>query len=206
MWNNISEVPATIRTHRGVKLTLEQANRWAEIKDAVKRERRKVMSPEAVAWSIWNREFKVKNDVWVKVKTVDEKYISNHVGNTSLIEQGRHPYYEFEDNEFVCECLKCGYKTISDQHCAEISCPECGGDMRREERPGVGQEYDEFAVARAFGHPAGQMLQAKRIIALIPKHSKFVEPFCGSATIFFSKNPTDGPEIYLLSQLAQLPT
>jgi len=288
-WSNLTEVPDSIKKHRGIPLTLAQANRWAEIRDAIKREKRKVRSPEAVAWSIWNREHKVKDNAWVKVKSVDEKYISNYVGNTSLVEQGRHPYFEahevFEeirttvkvghdhaievDDEgngwtskdlghrhkiveweiqetdghthefrrplrgvkippqeppvgippqpgppkdfemYKCECLTCEYIMDSDKHCEEIKCPECGGDMRRLDRPGIGKEksgsavpgqrkdmeYDEFAVARAFGHPAGQMLQARRIISLIPKHSKFVEPFCGSATIFFSKNPTDGPEI-----------
>lgn len=191
-WNNLTEVPETIRTHREIALTLEQANRYAEILGAIENEKRKVLSPNAVAWSIWNKEFKVKDEVWVKVKSLDEKYISNHVSNTSLIEQGRHPYYENHET-YICECLRCGKTYQSNDHCADVKCPSCGGELRRVERPGVG--YEEYAVAKPFGHPAGQMLQAKRIIALIPEHKKFVEPFAGSATIFFSKNPTDGEEI-----------
>lgn len=41
---------------------------------------------------------------------------------------------------FECECLKCGHKMQSDKHCREIKCPECGGEMRRVNRPGIGAE------------------------------------------------------------------
>ena len=37
--------------------------------------------------------------------------------------------------KYNCECLKCGEIISSDQHCKDIKCPECGGEMRREERP-----------------------------------------------------------------------
>jgi len=38
----------------------------------------------------------------------------------------------------TCECLECGHKMESTEHCADLVCPECGGQMRRVERPGVG--------------------------------------------------------------------
>jgi len=41
---------------------------------------------------------------------------------------------------FKCECIKCGYKMESEKHCKDIKCPKCGGQMRREERPGPGQD------------------------------------------------------------------
>jgi len=41
---------------------------------------------------------------------------------------------------FNCECIDCGFKAESEKHCADIKCPECGGQMRRAERPGPGQE------------------------------------------------------------------
>ena len=40
---------------------------------------------------------------------------------------------------FKCECLKCGHKFDSFSHCMETKCPKCGGDTRRESRPGPGQ-------------------------------------------------------------------
>lgn len=45
-----------------------------------------------------------------------------------------------EKQKFNCECIKCGYKMTSDKHCDTLKCPECGGDMRRAERPGPGKE------------------------------------------------------------------
>jgi len=44
-----------------------------------------------------------------------------------------------EQQLFVCECIKCGYQMQTDQHCDQISCPKCGGTMRRLERPGPGK-------------------------------------------------------------------
>lgn len=41
---------------------------------------------------------------------------------------------------FTCECLDCGHTVESEEHCIDINCPECGGEMRRLERPGRGQE------------------------------------------------------------------
>jgi len=45
-----------------------------------------------------------------------------------------------EKQKYNCECIKCGYKMASDEHCDKIKCPECGGEMRRLERPGPGKE------------------------------------------------------------------
>jgi HK97 family phage prohead protease len=45
---------------------------------------------------------------------------------------------EEEKQQYNCECIKCGYKMKSDKHCKDLECPECGGEMRRVERPGEG--------------------------------------------------------------------
>ena len=39
----------------------------------------------------------------------------------------------------TCECLKCGYTTSTQGHCADMTCPKCGGEMRRKDRPGIGR-------------------------------------------------------------------
>lgn len=40
---------------------------------------------------------------------------------------------------FQCECIGCGYVLESEKHCISLTCPRCGGQMRRLERPGPGQ-------------------------------------------------------------------
>lgn len=47
---------------------------------------------------------------------------------------------------FNCECIECGYKMQTVVHCKNIKCPKCGGQMRRQERPGPGQQSSEEAT------------------------------------------------------------
>ena len=44
---------------------------------------------------------------------------------------------------YECECIDCGATVTSDQHCNELKCEKCGGQMRRKERPGPGKEKQE---------------------------------------------------------------
>jgi predicted RNA-binding Zn-ribbon protein involved in translation (DUF1610 family) len=48
-----------------------------------------------------------------------------------------------ETSSFNCECIKCGKKVTAESHCNELKCPECGSQMRREDRPGPGQAKEE---------------------------------------------------------------
>jgi len=45
-----------------------------------------------------------------------------------------------EKAEYNCECIDCGHKTKTKKHCKDIKCSECGGTMRRVERPGPGED------------------------------------------------------------------
>jgi len=40
---------------------------------------------------------------------------------------------------FACECIKCGNKENSAEHCKDLKCSKCGGQMRRASRPGIGR-------------------------------------------------------------------
>lgn len=55
------------------------------------------------------------------------------------------------EEEWICECLDCGFKLETDEHCTDIECPECGGEMRREERPGDGEKESEDKSKEPFG-------------------------------------------------------
>jgi len=44
-----------------------------------------------------------------------------------------------DETKVKCECLKCSHTMMSDQHCKDIKCPKCGGEMRRASRPGPGK-------------------------------------------------------------------
>jgi len=42
--------------------------------------------------------------------------------------------------QYSCECLSCGKVITSSNHCKDEKCPECGGEMRRKNRPGSGDK------------------------------------------------------------------
>ena len=42
-----------------------------------------------------------------------------------------------------------------------------------------------------WGSPAGKKKLAKRLVALLPPHSTYVEPFAGSAAVLFAKEPVE---------------
>ncbi len=47
---------------------------------------------------------------------------------------------EKEAEKFECECIKCGHTITSEKHCKDLKCEKCGGQMRRKERPGPGED------------------------------------------------------------------
>ena len=55
---------------------------------------------------------------------------------------------------YECECIDCGKTVESDEHCKDIKCPDCGGEMRRKERPGPGRDDGAQVERRFTGGPA----------------------------------------------------
>lgn len=75
--------------------------------------------------------------------------------------------------KYECECIDCGYKMGSDEHCADIKCPKCGGEMRRVERPGPGRYIeDEGDKVDVNGLKSGRVISAKNRKLLIDCHGK----------------------------------
>ena len=82
------------------------------------------------------------------------KDIQEKIENGDLVivseQQEPQPFGSEDSEKFNCECIKCGYKTTSEKHCKDIKCPKCGGQMRRAERPGPGQDNlnDRIVIKR----------------------------------------------------------
>jgi hypothetical protein len=57
----------------------------------------------------------------------------------SRLVNNRRPYVDNRENH-TCECVDCGYTKKTSKHCKDIKCPDCGGEMRRKERPGSGKK------------------------------------------------------------------
>lgn len=77
-----------------------------------------------------------------------EKIQSGELSGLSIYGKSQHIELKSEDGGdgelYNCECLDCGYTLKTDEHCKNLSCPECGGDMRREERPGDGEKVQSI--------------------------------------------------------------
>jgi len=85
------------------------------------------------------------------LKDHDIKYIKFEPSTEASEEEQIEEATEGENNmgnenikKFNCECIECGHKLESEQHCKDILCPECGGEMRRAERPGEGRTADKM--------------------------------------------------------------
>ena len=116
-------------------LTVAQANEIAKVADTLENDP-KVDNAWAIAISQFKKGHVVEGNRWVEKK---EQY---EMANSEAQEQGT----------VRCECLDCGHILETEEHCADITCPECGGQMRREDRPGpgrLGEEATEEEIALA---------------------------------------------------------
>ena len=52
--------------------------------------------------------------------------------------------------EYNCSCIDCGHEMKSEAHCNTLKCPKCGGQMRRAERPGPGQQTQKNDASRKW--------------------------------------------------------
>ena len=71
---------------------------------------------------------------WTMAKA--KKWVEDHKDDEKIMET----IMEEIKAKYTCECIKCGHKIESDKHCKDLKCSECGGQMRRAERPGPGQD------------------------------------------------------------------
>lgn len=106
---------------------------------------------------------------------------------------------------FTCECVECGHTLETEEHCKDIKCPECEGEMRRKERPGPGRNLDEetFKVVpfkKEGTAPEGRTWDAKAAIRRIliwaggPEHTTIntEKAQCGFAFVTIRENTAFG--------------
>jgi hypothetical protein len=62
-WSKMKDVPPAIQKHKGASLTIEQANKWAQIYDALKGNST-MHDPAAGAWSTWEEIYELKDGAW----------------------------------------------------------------------------------------------------------------------------------------------
>lgn len=53
---------------------------------------------------------------------------------------------------YNCECIQCGHKLTTEEHCRDVKCPKCGGQMRRENRPGPGQGDEDIEDSQYYSY------------------------------------------------------
>lgn len=67
-------------------------------------------------------------------------------------EEGATEENDKQNAVYNCQCIKCGYSITTTKHCNTLKCPKCGGQMRRKERPGPGQEA---VLGESYKHKLG---------------------------------------------------
>ncbi|MHA1136523.1 MAG: hypothetical protein ACTSSE_08555 [Candidatus Thorarchaeota archaeon] len=88
-WNTIEELPDNIKTHQGIPLTLEQANKFGEIFDSLKGQE-EIDNPAAVAWATWIKLFEKSEDEksWVnREKELSLSLLKSNI-HTTVVLQG----------------------------------------------------------------------------------------------------------------------
>jgi len=87
-------------------------------------------------------EYLYDKDIWSASEA--KKHCEDHDGTFS--KALKEDKKDADEEKYNCECVDCGYQIESEEHCKDIKCPECGGEMRRVERPGPGQKKEKPIV------------------------------------------------------------
>jgi len=96
-------------------------------------------------WHVAKSDTCPSSKPWAVIKDDDSSVVACHESEESAEDQVAALYASENERQatYTCECLDCGHVMDSEEHCADIECPECGGTMRRKERPGGGQRMGD---------------------------------------------------------------
>ena len=71
--------------------------------------------------------------------------------NRGALIKAKGMFDRIKESVYHCECIECGHQEISETHCKDLKCHECGGQMRRAERPGPGQNQEQDVSKQISG-------------------------------------------------------
>ncbi len=95
---------------------------------------------EIVAAGKWPVALATDEPPKAKETTMKAEVIEKKSEQPSPVEPPKKEDAPAKQEQFECECIECGAVKTSEQHCKDLKCEKCGGQMRRKERPGPGQE------------------------------------------------------------------
>lgn len=116
-------------TEEPITFTVGQIKSFAE-SDKIKEDLEAKYNLDAEAAS------NVLEEAWAKVKAEHVRDLATKADAAAAPDEGAED--EASKQEYHCSCTKCGYEETYKDHCREHTCPKCGGEMRRADRPGPG--------------------------------------------------------------------
>jgi len=73
---------------------------------------------------------------------------------------------------YECECIDCGEVVKSSEHCKDIKCSKCGGEMRRKDRPGTGKGSEEATEVKKEEKVAEEKTEEKAEETVVETETK----------------------------------
>jgi len=80
--------------------------------------------------------------VSIKIELLELSCVAVGANRGALL-KAKGMFDRIKESVYHCECIECGHQEISETHCKDLKCSECGGQMRRVERPGPGQNQEQ---------------------------------------------------------------
>lgn len=79
---------------------------------------------------------------------------------------------QVENASFNCTCVDCGHAITTEEHCANLKCPKCGGQMRRAERPGNGKPEEKSSKVTDIPKESSEELKEQPKVEGTPETGK----------------------------------